>query len=172
MARDFIVLKNVVTIMWWLIYLSSLIGMGTENWIVPFFEKCTPKCTLLFFEICTLAHKMWNPEARDSSSPTIFTIMSSWERPKVPPLPGRRGTRRSLWKRAAACWIGWAGAGAVGLTVKQSIRWGVHSPTHMDSWEQDAAAAPPGRRGTRDTRVIKSTAAEELAPVLGECGKS
>ena len=44
---------------------------------------------------------MWNPEARDSS-PLIFTFMSSWERPKMPPLPGRRGTRRSLWKRAAA----------------------------------------------------------------------
>jgi hypothetical protein len=44
---------------------------------------------------------MWNPEARDSS-PLIFTFMSSWERPKIPPLPGRRGTRRSLWKRAAA----------------------------------------------------------------------
>ena len=41
---------------------------------------------------------MWNPEARDSS-PLIFTFMSSWE---TPPLPGRRGTRRSLWKRAAA----------------------------------------------------------------------
>ncbi len=26
------------------------------------------------------------------------------ERPKTPPLPGRRGTRRSLWKRAAAGW--------------------------------------------------------------------
>ena len=46
---------------------------------------------------------MWNPEARDSS-PIIFTFMSSWERPKMPPLPGRRGTRRSLWKRAAAGW--------------------------------------------------------------------
>ena len=45
---------------------------------------------------------MWNPEARDSS-PITFTFMSSWERPKMPPLPGRRGTRRqSLWKRAAA----------------------------------------------------------------------
>ena len=44
---------------------------------------------------------MWNPEARDSS-PIIFTFMSSWERPKTPPLPWRRGTRRSLWKRAAA----------------------------------------------------------------------
>ena len=44
---------------------------------------------------------MWNPEARDSS-PIIFTFMSSWERTKMPPLPGRRGTRRSLWKRAAA----------------------------------------------------------------------
>jgi len=43
---------------------------------------------------------MWNPEARDSS-PIIFTFMSSWERTKTPPLPG---TRRSLWKRAAAGW--------------------------------------------------------------------
>jgi hypothetical protein len=40
---------------------------------------------------------MWNPETRDST-PLIFTFMSSWERPKTPPLP----TRRSLWKRAAA----------------------------------------------------------------------
>jgi hypothetical protein len=44
---------------------------------------------------------MWNPEARDSS-PIIFTFMSSWDRTKMPPLPGRRGTRRSLWKRATA----------------------------------------------------------------------
>ena len=44
---------------------------------------------------------MWNPEARDSS-PIIFTFMSSWERLKMPPLPGRRGTRRSLRKRAVA----------------------------------------------------------------------
>jgi hypothetical protein len=44
---------------------------------------------------------MWNPEARDSS-PIIFTFMSSWEGPKTPTLPWRRGTRRSLWKRAAA----------------------------------------------------------------------
>ena len=48
---------------------------------------------------------MWNPEARDSSQ-IIFTFMSLWgERPtKTPPLPERRGTRRSLWKRAAAGW--------------------------------------------------------------------
>ena len=44
---------------------------------------------------------MWNPEARDAS-PIVCTFMSSWKRPKMPPLPGRRGTRRSLWKRAAA----------------------------------------------------------------------
>ena len=35
---------------------------------------------------------MWNPEARDPS-PIIFTFMSSWERAKMPPLPGRRRTR-------------------------------------------------------------------------------
>ena len=34
--------------------------------------------------------------------------------------------------------------------------------------EQDAAVAPPGRRKTRGTRATKSTAAEELAPVLGK----
>jgi hypothetical protein len=35
---------------------------------------------------------MWNPEARDFS-PIIFTFMSSWERTKMPPPPGRRRTR-------------------------------------------------------------------------------
>ena len=44
---------------------------------------------------------MWSPEARDSS-PIVCTFMSSWKRTKMPPLPGRRGTRRSWWKRAAA----------------------------------------------------------------------
>ena len=44
---------------------------------------------------------MWNPEARDSS-PIVCAFMSSWKRSKLPPRPGRRGTRRSLWKRAAA----------------------------------------------------------------------
>jgi hypothetical protein len=44
------------------------------------------------------------------------------------PLPGRRGTRRSLWKRAAA---------------------------GLDEVKQDAAAAPPGRRGTRSTGATK-----------------
>ena len=49
----------------------------------------------------------------------------------------------------------------------------------VETYDQDAAAAaawkegnkmqqPPGRRRTRDTRATKSTAAEELAPVLGE----
>ena len=92
---------------------------------------------------------MWNPEARDAS-PIVCTFMSSWKRPKMPPLPGRRGTRRSWWKRAAAgldevggssCgtitsvriplphFFAWtldagdgAGAGAVGLAVEQSLR--------------------------------------------------
>ncbi len=64
------------------------------------------------------------------------------------------------------CWIGWAGAGAVGLAVveQQSLRWGVHhSPTRLDGGgEQDAA------RAGESTRATKSTAAEELAPELGE----
>ncbi len=38
----------------------------------------------------------------------------------------------------------------------------------LEGGEQDAAAAPPGRRRTRGTRATKSTAAEELVPVLGE----
>ena len=37
---------------------------------------------------------MWNPEARDSS-PIILTFMSSWERTKMPPPPGRRRRTRS-----------------------------------------------------------------------------
>jgi hypothetical protein len=45
---------------------------------------------------------MWNPDEARDSSPIIFTFMISWGRTKMPPLPGRRGKRRSLWKRAAA----------------------------------------------------------------------
>ncbi len=44
---------------------------------------------------------MWYPEARDSS-PIVCSLRSSWKRSKMTPLPGRKGTRRSLWKRAAA----------------------------------------------------------------------
>jgi hypothetical protein len=64
---------------------------------------------------------MWNPEARDSS-PVIFKLMSSWERPKIPPLPGRRVTRRSLWKRGAAGLDEPELAGAVSLAVEQSLQ--------------------------------------------------
>ena len=44
---------------------------------------------------------MWNPEARDSS-PIIFTFMSSWERTKMPPLPGRRRTRSNRAEKSTA----------------------------------------------------------------------
>jgi hypothetical protein len=109
---------------------------------------------------------MWNPEARDSS-PFIFTFMSSWERPKMPPLPGRRGTRRSLWKRAAA------GLDELELEPWVSL-WSEESTpsptTRLDGGEQDAAAALPGRRGTR--RSLEKIAATGLDEVGGSsCGK-
>ena len=108
---------------------------------------------------------MWNPEARDSS-PLIFTFMSSWERPKTPPLPGRRGTRRSLWKRAAA------GLDELELEPWVSLwsnHFGEESPPPLTWTERKKMPpAPPGTRGTRGTRAIKSTAVEELAPGLGE----
>ncbi len=46
-------------------------------------------------------------------------------------------------------------------SVEQSLWWGVHSPTRLEWGEQDAAAAPPRRKGTRSTGATKSTAAEE-----------
>ena len=91
--------------------------------------------------------------------------MNSWERPKMPPLPGRRGTRRSLWKRAAAGLDEVSGSSCGAITQvriawKLELEpWVVHSPTRLDGGEQDAAAAPPGRRGIRGTRATKSTAA-------------
>jgi hypothetical protein len=45
-------------------------------------------------------------------------------------------------------------------------------PGRRGTGEQDAAAAPPGRRGTKGSRATKSTAAEELAPVLGEVAEN
>ena len=97
----------------------------------------------------------------------VFTLMSSWERIKMPPLPGRRGAKRSLWKRAAA------GLDELDLEPWVSL-WSNHFgeestrllPTRLDGKEQDAAA-PPGRRGIRGTRATKSTAAEELARSSG-----
>ena len=69
---------------------------------------------------------------------------------KMPPLPGRRGTR-------------WDGAGK-STAVKDFAHYSVEAV-------QDAAAAgqgppPPGWRGTRGSGVRKSTAAEDLAPLL------
>jgi hypothetical protein len=40
----------------------------------------------------------------------------------------------------------------------------------LDGGEQDAAAAPPGRKGTRGTGATKFTAAEEVALELGDRG--
>ena len=79
----------------------------------------------------------------------------------MPPLPGRRGTRRSLWKRAAA------GLNEMELEPWVSL-WSNHlgKESRLDSGEQDAAAAPPGRTGTRGTGATLSTAAEEFALVL------
>ena len=84
----------------------------------------------------------------------------------MPPLPGRRGTRRSLWKRAAA------GLDELELEPWVSLLWSnnhfgeestTYSPTRLDGGgEQDAA------RAGESTRATKSTAAEELAPELGE----
>ena len=113
---------------------------------------------------------MWNPEARDSSS-IILTFMSSWERPKIDAAAAREeGDKKSLWKRAAA------GLDELELELWVSL-WSNHSgeeSTPPLAWldggeQQDAAAAPPGRRReARGTRATKSTAAEELASVLGE----
>jgi hypothetical protein len=106
---------------------------------------------------------MWNPEARDSS-PITFTFMSSWERPKMPPLPGRRGTRRSLWKKRAAAGF------ELELEPWVSL-WSNHfgeESTPPLAWTEGNKMPPPGRRGTRGTGATKSTSAEELALVLGE----
>jgi hypothetical protein len=128
---------------------------------------------------------MWNPEARDFS-PIIFTFMSSWERTKMPRGGGQGVTEREKSTAVedfarysveaaqdAAAWDG-------GEWRRQKIRCdgGSRYATQgngcprchrrLEGGEQDAVAAPPGRRRTRDTRATKSTAAEELAPALGE----
>ena len=59
---------------------------------------------------------MWNPEARDSS-PIICTFMSSWERTKMPPLPGRRGTRR---REPLLDWTSWSGFRCGAITLVKS----------------------------------------------------
>ena len=109
---------------------------------------------------------MWNPEARDSS-PIIFTFMSSWERTKMPPLPGRRGTRRSLWKRAAAgldelelepwvsLWsnhfgeestppLAWRSNGAEKFTAVEDF-----APYSVEAVQDAAAAGKEGDKGCR-----------------------
>ncbi len=94
----------------------------------------------------------WNKKRRCTRYATQWKLMT-----KMPPPPGRRGTRRSLWK-----WIGWAGAGAVGLAVEQSLRWGDHSPTRLDGGEQDQIHCGGGARsGTRRGRG-KIVASEEF----------
>ena len=105
---------------------------------------------------------MWNSEARDSS-PIIFYINEFMGEDQDAAAAREEGGKTELVEESR-CWIGWAGSGAVGLAVEQSLRWGVHSPTRLDGKEQGAAAAPPGRRGTRGIRATKSTAVEELAP--------
>ena len=70
-------------------------------------------------------------------------------------LPGRRGTRRSLWKRAAAGFDELEPERWVSLTVavEQPLRWGVHSPTRLDGREQDAAAWKEGNKGYRSDQI-------------------
>ena len=82
---------------------------------------------------------MWNPEARDSS-PIIFYIYEFMEEDQDAAAAGEEGDKTEIVEESR-CWIGWAGAGAVGLAVEQSLRWGVHSPTRLDGGEQDAARA-------------------------------
>ena len=84
----------------------------------------------------------------------------------MPPLPGRRGTRRRLWKRAAA------GLDELELELWVSL-WSNHfgeEYTPPLAWTEGnkMPPAPPRRRGTRGSRATKSTAAEELAPGLEE----
>ena len=61
------------------------------------------------------------------------------------------------------CWIGWAGAGAVGLAVEQSLRRGVHSPTRLDGGEQDAADAWTTEGDKTRSQWAKQTAAASEA---------
>jgi hypothetical protein len=70
---------------------------------------------------------MWNSEARDSSS-IIFTFMSSWERIKMLPSPGKRRTRSN-------------GAGKF-TAVEDFARYSVEAV-------QEAAAAGKDGGGTR-----------------------
>ena len=84
----------------------------------------------------------------------------------MPPPPGRRGTRRSLWKRAAA---GWDELELEPWVSLWSNHFGEESTPPL-AWTEGSKMPPPppGRRGTRGTGATKSTAAEELASVLGE----
>jgi hypothetical protein len=97
---------------------------------------------------------MWNPEARDSS-PIIFTFMSSWERTKMPPLLGKRRTRSNRAGKSTA-----RGGGFHLLLSGRCLR------CRRCREGGGQGPPPPGRRGTRGSGVRKSTAAEDLAPLL------
>ena len=60
-----------------------------------------------------------------------------------------------IWSRGSRC-------GAI-TSVRSPLL-----PTRLDGKEQDAATAPPGRRGTRGIRATTPTAVEELAPPVRE----
>ena len=87
----------------------------------------------------------WNKKRRCTRYATQWKLMT-----KMPPPPGRRGTRRSLWKRAAA-----------GLDELELEPW-------VSLWSNHFGEETTPPLAWMEGNKIKSTAVEELAPGLGE----
>jgi hypothetical protein len=80
---------------------------------------------------------MWNSEARNSS-PIVFTFMSSWERPKTPPPPGRRDKTELV--EESRCWTGLDELEPEPWVSLWNNHFGEES-TRLDGRERDAACA-------------------------------
>ena len=90
---------------------------------------------------------MWNSEARDSS-PIIFTIMSSWKRPKTPPPHGRRDKTELV--EESRCWTGLDELEPEPWVSLWNNHFGEESTPPL-AWTEgnEMPPAPPGRKGQR-----------------------
>jgi hypothetical protein len=74
------------------------------------------------------------------SSPIIFKFMSSsWERPKIPPLPGRRGTRGACGREPLLDWMSWSWSRGAITPVRGE------EPTPPLAWTEWNKMPPPRR---------------------------
>ena len=93
-------------------------------------------------------------------------LVTQWKMSKMPPLPGRRGTRRSLWKRAAA------GLDELDLEPWVSL-WSNHSgeeSTPPLAWTRRNKMPPP-RRGNKGYPGDQIHCGGGARSVLGEYAK-